>query len=159
MVPKLDSDTEINSLKSGEVGMIFPQAFSGITDALNDPNIKFTPGYGTNYEGLYFQQLNGPFKDPIFRAAFSMSIDRDLILKTIYNPIFPGSELLQCGLWVPTVGKWCDDTQFTNSYDPAAAEKLLTDDGWKKGGGRHVGRRERQRPEHPLDDQQRQQAP
>ena len=56
MVPKADSDTEINSLKSGEVGMIFPQAFAGITDALNDPNIKFTPGYGTNYEGLYFQQ-------------------------------------------------------------------------------------------------------
>ena len=56
MVPKADSDTEINSLKSGEVGMIFPQAFAGITDALNDPNIKYTPGYGTNYEGLYFQQ-------------------------------------------------------------------------------------------------------
>ena len=56
MVPKADSDTEIASLKSGEVDFIFPQAFAGITDALNDPNIKFTPGYGTNYEGLYFQQ-------------------------------------------------------------------------------------------------------
>ena len=133
MVPKADSDTEINSLKSGEVSMIFPQAFSGITDALNDPNIKYTPGYGTNYEDLYFQALNGPFKDPIFRQAFSMSVDRDLILKTIYEPIFPGSKLLQCGLWVPTVGKWCDDTQFENSYDPAGAEKLLTDNGWKKG--------------------------
>jgi len=132
MVPKADSDTEINSLKSGEVGMIFPQAFAGITDALNDPNIKFTPGYGTNYEGLYFGE-SGVFKDPILRAAFSMSVDRDLILKTIYEPIFPGSELLQCGLWVPTVGKWCQNDQFTNSYDPAGAEKLLTDNGWKKG--------------------------
>src|SRR5262245_52692760 len=90
MVPKADSDTEINSLKSGEVGMIFPQAFAGITDALNDPNIKFTPGYGTNYEGLYFGEA-GVFKDPVFRQAFSMSVDRDLILKTIYEPIFPGS--------------------------------------------------------------------
>ena len=132
MVPKADSDTEINSLKSGEVGMIFPQAFAGITDALNDPNIKFTPGYGTNYEGLYFGET-GVFKDPILRAAFSMSVDRDLILKTIYEPIFPGSELLQCGLWVPTVGKWCQNDQFNNSYDPAGAEKLLTDNGWKKG--------------------------
>jgi peptide/nickel transport system substrate-binding protein len=132
MVPKADSDTEINSLKSGEVGMIFPQAFAGITDALNDPNIKFTPGYGTNYEGLYFGE-SGVFKDPILRAAFSMSVDRDLILKTIYEPIFPGSELLQCGLWVPTVGKWCQNDQFNNSFDPAGAEKLLTDNGWKKG--------------------------
>ena len=63
-----------------------------------------------------------------------MSVDRDLILKTIYDPIFPGVQLLQCGLWVPTIGKWCDDTtSSTNSYDPAAAEKLLTDDGWTKG--------------------------
>ena len=64
MVPKADSDTEINSLKSGEVSMIFPQAFAGITDALNDPNIKFTPGYGTNYEDLYFQQSIGVLQGP-----------------------------------------------------------------------------------------------
>ena len=132
MVPKADSDTEVNSLKSGEVGMIFPQAFAGISEALNDPNITFTPGYGTNYEGLYFQALNGPFADPIFREAFSKSIDRELILKSIYDPIFPGSELLQCGLWVPTVGQWCDNTQFEGSYDPAAAEALLTENGWAK---------------------------
>ena len=134
MVPKADSDTEINSLKSGEVGMIFPQAFAGITEALNDPNIQFTPGYGTNYEGWYFQQLNGPFADPIFRQAFSMSVDRELILKSIYDPIFPGSELLQCGLWVPTVGKWCQNDQFNDSYDPAAAEALMTENGWAKDG-------------------------
>ena len=56
MVPKADSDTEIASLVAGESDFIFPQAYAGITDALNDPNIKSTPGYGTNYEGLYFQQ-------------------------------------------------------------------------------------------------------
>ncbi len=133
MVPKADPDTEINSLKSGEVAMIFPQAFAGITDALADPNIKFTPGYGTNYEGLYFQQREGPFADPIFREAFSKSVDRDLILSTIYDPIFPGSSLLNCGLWVPTVGQWCDDTQFEGSYDLAAADALLTENGWAKG--------------------------
>ena len=76
-----------------------------------------------------------------------MSVDRDLILKTIYEPIFPGVQLLQCGLWVPTVGKWCQNDQFNNSYDPAAAEKLLTDNGWAKDGdgfwaeGRHRARR------------------
>ena len=58
MVPKADSDTEIASLVSGESDFIFPQAYAGITDALNDPNIKSTPGYGTNYEGLYFQQAS-----------------------------------------------------------------------------------------------------
>jgi peptide/nickel transport system substrate-binding protein len=133
MAPKADSDTELASLKSGESDFIFPQAFSGIKEALADPNIKYTPGYGTNYEGLYFQQKSGPFADAVFRKAFAKSVDRDAILKAIYDPIFPGAPLLNCGLWVPTLGKWCDDSIFKGYYDPTGAEKLLTDAGWKKG--------------------------
>jgi peptide/nickel transport system substrate-binding protein len=132
MVPKADTDTEIASIKSGESDFIFPQGYNGITKALTDPNIKYTPGYGTNYEGLYFQQKTGPFADADFRKAFSESIDRNAILKQIYDPIFPGAPLLQCGLWVPTIGKWCDNTQFENSYNPDDATKTLTDAGWAK---------------------------
>jgi peptide/nickel transport system substrate-binding protein len=147
MVPKADSDTEIASLVSGESDFIFPQAYAGITDALNDPNIKYTPGYGTNYEGLYFQEDQAcepnetrscAFKDADFRKAFAKSIDRNLILANIYDPIFPGGPLLNCGLWVPTIGPWCDDTVFGKAdgsdgyYDPAAAEQILTDAGWAK---------------------------
>ncbi len=132
MVPKADADTEVNSLKSGESDFIFPQAFAGITEALEDPNIEFEPGYGTNYEGLYFQQLDGPFADDAFREGFSKSIDRDLILSTIYDPIFPGSPLLSCAKWVPTIGAWCDNTQFEGSFDLAAAEAALTEGGWAK---------------------------
>jgi peptide/nickel transport system substrate-binding protein len=147
MVPKADSDTEIASVVSGESDFIFPQAYAGITDALNDPNIKYTPGYGTNYEGLYFQQgaectpdetRSCAFKDPDFRKAFAKSIDRNLIRDNIYDPIFPGGPLLNCGVWVPTVGKWCDNSVFGTAdgkdgfYDPAAAEKILTDAGWAK---------------------------
>jgi peptide/nickel transport system substrate-binding protein len=134
MVPKADSDTEIASLKSGESDFIFPQAYAGITEALNDPNIQYTPGYGTNYEGLYFQQREGPFADDAFRTAFAKSIDRDLILSQIYDPIFPGAPLLECGLWVPTIGEWCDDTIFTDYYNATEAEQILTDAGWAKNG-------------------------
>ncbi|MGZ7022998.1 MAG: ABC transporter substrate-binding protein, partial [Ilumatobacteraceae bacterium] len=148
MVPKADSDTEIASLVSGESDFIFPQAYAGITDALNDPNIKSTPGYGTNYEGLYFQQgadctpddtRSCAFKDADFRKAFAKSIDRNLIRDNIYDPIFPGGPLLNCGLWVPTIGPWCDQSVFGSAdgkdgyYDPTAAAKILTDAGWAKG--------------------------
>ena len=95
MVPRVE-DGGIAALGAGEVDFIFPQAFAGITDALGADNIDFVPGYGTNYEGLYFQQgeqRNGPFADDVFREAFSKSIDRDLILANIYDPIFPGSAL------------------------------------------------------------------
>lgn len=135
-VPRTE-DGGIASLGAGEVDFIFPQAFAGITDALSADNIEFVPGYGTNYEGLYFQQgevRNGPFADPIFRAAFSMSVDRDLILANIYDPIFPGAPLLQCGLWVPNIGEWCDNTQFENSYDPEGAAALLEENGWTLNG-------------------------
>ncbi|HEY6629139.1 MAG TPA: ABC transporter substrate-binding protein [Acidimicrobiia bacterium] len=135
-VPRAE-DGGIAALQAGEVDFIFPQAFAGITDALNADNIKFVPGYGTNYEGLYFQQgevRNGPFADDDFRAAFSMSIDRATILANIYDPIFPGAPLLQCGLWVPTVGPWCQNDQFTDSYDPEGAAALLEGAGWVKDG-------------------------
>lgn len=147
MVPKADSDTEIASLVSGESDFIFPQAYAGITDALNDPSIKTTPGYGTNYEGLYFQEDQNctpdetrscAFKDADFRKAFAKSIDRNLILANIYDPIFPGGPLLNCGLWVPTIGPWCDNSAFGAAdgtdgyYDAAGAEKILTDAGWAK---------------------------
>jgi peptide/nickel transport system substrate-binding protein len=149
MVPKADSDTEIASLVSGESDFIFPQAYAGITDALADPNIKSTPGYGTNYEGLYFQEDQActpdetrscAFKDADFRHAFAKSIDRNLILANIYDPIFPGGPMLNCGLWVPTIGPWCDDTAFgkadgTDGYfDAEGAATILTDAGWEKDG-------------------------
>jgi len=133
-VPRVE-DGGIAALGAGEVDFIFPQAFAGITDALAADNVDFVPGYGTNYEGLYFQQgeqRNGPFADDDFRAAFSMSIDRELILANIYDPIFPGSQLLQCGLWVPTIGPWCQNDQFTDSYDPEGAAALLEGAGWVK---------------------------
>jgi peptide/nickel transport system substrate-binding protein len=135
-VPRTD-DGGIAALGAGEVDFIFPQAFAGITDALAADNIDFVPGYGTNYEGLYFQQgevRGGPFSDPVFREAFSKSIDRDTILANIYDPIFPGAPLLQCGLWVPTVGPWCENTQFVDSYDPEGAVALLEGAGWTLNG-------------------------
>ena len=59
-----------------------------------------------------------------------MSIDRDALFKQIYIPL-GGKELLQCGPMVP--GPFCNGDEFTNSYDPAAAEALLTENGWTKG--------------------------
>lgn len=133
-VPRTE-DGGIAALGAGEVDFIFPQAFAGITDALAADNITFEPGYGTNYEGLYFQQgadRGGPFSDPVFREAFSKSVDRELILTNIYEPALPGAPLLQCGLWVPTVGPWCDNTQFVDSYDPEGAAALLEGEGWTR---------------------------
>ena len=87
-----------------------------------------------------------------------MSVDRDLILKTIYEPIFPGLRAAA----VRPVGadgrQVVRQHQFADIYDPAGAEKLLTDNGWTKGSDGFWADG-RQRADHPLDGQHRQQAP
>lgn len=130
MVPKADSDTEIAAIKAGEVDFIYPQFFAGIEAAVAQDNIQSQIDYGGDYEGFYFQQKCGPFADPNFRAAFSMSIDREALFQQIYIPL-GGKELLQCGPMVP--GPFCNGDEFANSHDPAAAEALLTENGWTKG--------------------------
>ena len=132
-VPEEDSDTEINALLSGQVDAIFPQPSAGIDQRLNDPNIKFTFGLGTQYENLWIQQKQGPFSDPILRQAFVQSVDTQKIIDTIYKPIDPNAKQNVCMVWVPTIGQWCDQSLNQNLFNPDAAAKLLTDNGWAKG--------------------------
>ena len=132
MVPKADQETEISSLLAGETDFIYPQYSPETAAAVaGDPNVKVSIQYGGDFEGLYFQQQKGPFADPIFRQAFAQSIDREALFQQIYIPIAPDAKLLDCGPIIP--GKYCDDA-FKNTYDPANAEKILTDAGWAKNG-------------------------
>ncbi len=131
MVPKADPGTEIASLLSKETDFIYPQYSPETADAVKgDTNVKVSIQFGGDYEALYFQQQTGPFADATFRQAFAQSIDVDALMKQIYDPIVAGAKQLTCGPIVP--GRYCDETTFQNTYDPAAAEKLLTDAGWAK---------------------------
>ncbi|MEO8364168.1 MAG: ABC transporter substrate-binding protein [Ilumatobacteraceae bacterium] len=131
MVPKADSDTEIASIKAGEVDFIYPQYYGGITEAVAQDDITSKVTFGGDYEAFYFNQKCGPFADPIFRAAFSMSIDREALFQQIYIPISDQASLLECGPIVP--GPYCAGDEFTGSFDATGAETLLTDNGWAKG--------------------------
>jgi len=132
MLPKADPETEIASLLAKEVDFIYPQYSPETADAVkSDANVKVSIQFGGDYEGLYFQQNDGPFADADFRAAFAQSIDVESLMKQIYEPIVAGAKQLTCGPIVP--GRYCDETTFQNTYDPAAAEKILTDAGWAKG--------------------------
>ncbi len=133
IVPAEDGAT---LLKSGDVDFIFPQAYTGIDDDLNDPNIEYDSALGTAYEAFYFMQVDddraGPFADDDFRQAFSKSIDMDGVYDQIYAPLAQGAPLLTCGPIAP--GPYCDPETFADTYDPDGATQILTDAGWTLNG-------------------------
>ncbi len=136
-----DTETEVNALLAGEVAAIYPQPAPGIADQLgSDDAVEFDFGAGTQYEGLWLNQgslLNEdtPLKDPAVREALLYAVDRQAILDEVILPNFPETELLNCAGWVPTVGEWCDQTDFDDvTYDPEKAAGILEDAGWAKGG-------------------------
>jgi len=130
IVPKADSDTANASLKAGEVDFMYPQYSGETAAALKQDNITSKIEFGGDYEAFYFQAKCGPFANPTFRAAFSKSIDRDALFQQIYIPIADTATLLQCGPITP--GLYCNGDEFTTSFDPEGAAKLLEDAGWKK---------------------------
>ncbi|MFV0307993.1 MAG: ABC transporter substrate-binding protein [Desertimonas sp.] len=135
MIPYVDQDTEIASMLAGEVDFIYPQFGDTLGAALQADNIEIGIASGGDYEGFYFQQEEGrPFADPDFRAAFSMSIDRDALFAQIYAPIYESAgavgELLNCGPIVQ--GPYCPEDNFQGTYDLDGAETLLTDAGWER---------------------------
>ena len=136
-VPAEDGPT---LLKSGTVDFIYPQAYTGIDAELSDPNVAFDAEPGGQFEALYFMQDDActpddtrscAFADDDFRAAFSKSIDLQGVYEQIYAPFAQGLPLLECGPIAP--GPYCDPV-FTETYDPAGAEQILTDAGWTKNG-------------------------
>ena len=123
MVPQTDQDTEVASILSGQVDFIYPQYGDSIGNATrDDPNLELSVNSGGDFEAFYFQQLEGPFADPVFREAFSKSIDREAVFQQIYAPIYASAgaegELLNCGPIVQ--GPYCPEDTFQSTYDPAA---------------------------------------
>jgi peptide/nickel transport system substrate-binding protein len=136
MVPQTDQDTELASIKAGQVDYIYPQFTDSLATALNDPKIEKDIQSGGDYEALYFNVKEGPLADPVFRQALSESIDRQGWFDQIYGPIFESAgvegQLLNCGQMVE--GPFCPDDAFQNTYNPENATKILTDAGWEKNG-------------------------
>jgi len=136
MVPKIDPDTEIASVKSGEVDYIYPQFSDTLGTALKDPKVKLDIQSGGDYEAIYFQQKDGPLADDTFRQALFESVDRQALFDQIYAPIFESAgvngKLLNCGPIVE--GPYCPTDNFQNTYNPDDAAKILQAAGWKKNG-------------------------
>ena len=134
MVPREDPNTEVNALLTGEAVAIFPQPSVGLTQRLEAPGVKYEVGAGSTYEGLWLNQQKSPVDTVEVREALAHAVDRKAIVDNIVSQIVPGVKVLNCAGWVPTVGKWCDDTDFADiDYDPEKAKGILQKAGWTLG--------------------------
>lgn len=136
-VPREDTDSEVAALETGEVQAAFPQPFPGMKDRLTG-DIEFVAGGGVILEGLWPNQ-RGPNSGDLLsseavRKALIFSLDRQLIANTALGGVYAGDvPLLNCGGWVPTVGEWCDQTDFEQYVqDFAMVTSILTADGWTR---------------------------
>ncbi len=123
-VRRQNQETELNSLKSGEVSVIFPQPSNvSIDDQVVDtPSIETVGGGGPFWEALHFNHESPPLDDENVRKGILYAIDRQAVVDTLVRINAPDAEVLNCMGWLPDVGDWCDQTDFAEyTYDPAKA--------------------------------------
>jgi peptide/nickel transport system substrate-binding protein len=138
MVPAAP-DNAATALVGDELDAIYPQPSPGLLDALNDDDIETVFGKGTRYEAMFFaatsqKNRETPLVDPVVRQALLYAIDREAILEEVVRPDFPDADQLDCAIWSPTVGQWCDEDDYADvSYDPRKVAAILEPAGWRKG--------------------------
>jgi peptide/nickel transport system substrate-binding protein len=125
-----DPAAEFPAIERGEVDFVSPPLVGVVEEQFVDPSIEIVRSYGGDFEALYFQQLSGPFADPVFREAFSKSIDLDAFYEVIYAPLADGRPRLTCG---PVVSRrFCPSGAFEDTFDPEGAAAALTEAGWAR---------------------------
>ena len=124
-----NTTTRINQLRSGELQLVALIPWDKVRDLSSVPSIRLNHILGNGYEHLTLNEKQFPaFRDVRLRQALAHAVDRDAIVKTVLDnqvtivngPIQPLS--------------WAYEPNVTvYAYDTAKANKLLDDDGWKRG--------------------------
>lgn len=136
-----DTNTIRLNLQSGSVDIVSnaftPIEASGLAQTL--PQYRFVYSEGTSWEHLDLNQhkpdpnspntpaLNWVFGDKRVRQAMLYALNRDELCKIVSNGVFTPSHS-----WMPARSKYYNDKLIKKyPYDPAMAEKLLDEAGWK----------------------------
>ncbi|HYL51792.1 MAG TPA: ABC transporter substrate-binding protein, partial [Acidimicrobiia bacterium] len=134
-IPLTETNKEVQSIQNGTVSVVYPQpATDNVPPLKGDANLKTTFGVTTQYEALWFNEKAGkPFEDKNLREAFSFAFDRQLFLNDIVKPFSPSAQLLNCALWVPNVGNWCTNTDWSDvNHDSAKVAAAMQRSGYAK---------------------------
>jgi peptide/nickel transport system substrate-binding protein len=125
-------DTTLSQYDAGELDFVSLRE-NAYRRALSNPDYKSqiiqVPKAQVRYIGMN-QNLYAPFKDKRVREAISLSIDRDAMIKGLYN----GAAFMLNGQTVPGIPGYNPDMP-PLKYDPERARALLTEAGYPGGKG------------------------
>lgn len=132
VVPRTDPGTATTQLLSGQVQALFPSPDqSTVKRFQDDENVEVRLGAGVDFDGIWF---NTEKVDKPVREAMARALPREDMVEAAIGSLNPDAKPLNCPGWVPTVGRWCDETDFADiTYDPEAAKKVLQDEGYTLG--------------------------
>ena len=124
-----NTTTRINQLKAGEVHVVPLVPWDKVRELKGIPSLRLNQVLGNGYEHVTLNERHfPPFADVRLRRALAHAIDRELLVRTILDglvttvngPIQPLSWAYE-----PNVAAY--------AYDPARANAMLDDAGWKTG--------------------------
>lgn len=123
-----DASVRYAKLKAGECQvMAFPKP-ADIALIKADPALKLLSKEGLNVGYIAFNVEKKPFDSKLVRQALSMAVDKQTILKTVFQGAGqPAKNLIPPMLWS------YNDKVKDYAYDPAKAKALLTKAGYPNG--------------------------
>lgn len=126
-----DPNQAANALKTGEIDIANSITGEAVQLVRDDPKLKLQQTPGLHIAYLYMNQVNGPTKDKKVRDAILMGINRDDLVKGVYQY----GEAQAASIPLPP-DSWGYDAALADlipKYDPEGAKKLLAEAGYPDG--------------------------
>jgi peptide/nickel transport system substrate-binding protein len=137
-----DATTRFNNLRSGDIDVLFNVSPINVDELKGIGNLRLISSESLGYQGITVNlgnasgvgkapgALGAPFAgplatDPRVRQAFSLSIDRESLVRTVFRGIYTPA----CGPISPAAQLSSDAAQACPKHDPAEAKRLLAEAG------------------------------
>jgi len=123
-----DATTRLQKVQSGECDVMAYPNPADIPAIKADTNLTTYSMAGLNVGYMSYNTTQPPFDKPEVRHALNMAIDRDALIKSLFQD---AGAVAADNLIPPTMWSWNKDVKF-DKYDPEAAKKILADNGVTK---------------------------
>ena len=139
--PRLDAitfqaatpDVQLEALDADELDVVeVPPSQRGKPLAAVDDSVDVQVSAGTEWTQLTLNGGRAPLDDVRVRRAIAAALDREALADLVTQPVDAPTEVLGSYTFVPGQRGYVDQSDLLK-HDPAAAEKLLAQAGWKPG--------------------------